>query len=228
MSNQKEKLFSDDDSSVSSEDSEAEEVETVEPVENEEMDVVETDSITTAHDEEVAIVKPAAEKSEVVGAYKKFEEMKKDLLESEDLESISGKHYITKSGWRKIATAFNLSVSVVESVKALEDGVVRYHAKAIAEAPNGRTVEGTGSAGSNESNFTHKVEDLPGEITPEEQGMKTFYSEGHMRALKKPHAVDHHNLRTLACTRAKNRAISDMVGGGEVSAEEIKAINGLA
>jgi len=31
----------------------------------------------------------------------------------------------------------------------------------------------------------------------------------------------HHNARATAHTRAKNRAISDLVGGGEVSAEEI-------
>lgn len=37
-----------------------------------------------------------------------------------------------------------------------------------------------------------------------------------------------HNVRAKACTRARNRAISDLVGGGEVSADELPLRSDLA
>jgi hypothetical protein len=45
--------------------------------------------------------------------------------------------------------------------------------------------------------------------------------DGRHRRLKDPREVNRHNLIATAETRAKNRAISDLVGGGEVSAEEL-------
>jgi len=41
-------------------------------------------------------------------------------------------------------------------------------------------------------------------------------------------AHEEHDVYALAHTRAKNRAIADLIGGGEVSAEEIESEQGLA
>ena len=98
------------------------------------------------------------------------------------------KAYKLKSAWRKLATAFNLSVEIRQEEKEVrEDGsfVVKIIARVV--APNGRFVEGTGSCSSKERNFAHLE----------------------------------HDVRAQAETRAKNRAIADMIGGGEVSAEEV-------
>ena len=48
-----------------------------------------------------------------------------------------------------------------------------------------------------------------------------FKVDGKWRRLKPPREVNEHDILATAETRAKNRAISDLVGGGSVSAEEI-------
>lgn len=42
------------------------------------------------------------------------------------------------------------------------------------------------------------------------------------RRIKPPKEVKEHDLITLAAIPAKNRAISDLIGGGEASAEEVR------
>ena len=46
-----------------------------------------------------------------------FESLKSKLLKAEDYAEIKGAHYIRKSGFRKIAVAFNLSDRIVEQVR---------------------------------------------------------------------------------------------------------------
>ncbi len=48
-----------------------------------------------------------------------------------------------------------------------------------------------------------------------------LYGESALLQLPRPARNSRHNVRGTAVTRAKNRAISDLIGGGEVSAEEI-------
>lgn len=121
----------------------------------------------------------------------KFQQLKRDLLDKEDVVSISGKNCIKRSGWRKIALAFNLTTSVIDvQVEERSSNWVRVTVKAEAKAQNGRTAEEMASCDTSE--FT----------SPK---IKATY----------------HNVYTKAVTRAINRAISDLVGGGEVSAEEM-------
>jgi len=75
---------------------------------------------------------------------------------------------------------------------------------------------------------------------PNEDGTTTFYAtitalapngqscvgDGACNTGEKGLEKTDHNSRAIAMTRAKNRAISDLVGGGEVSAEEVIAQNG--
>lgn len=118
------------------------------------------------------------------------------LTDSDYQDDGRGGKFVKKSGWRKIARAFNLSVvRISDKVERDINGeVLRAEATYRAIAPNGQTQDGDGYCAREESRFT---------------------SEGGRAKLE-------NDLRATATTRAKNRAISDLVGMGEVSAEEVQ------
>jgi hypothetical protein len=175
------------------------------------------------------LVKPVEDIDEAAQVYEQFSEVKKKLLDkNEDTTKIGSGRHINKSGWRKIATAFSLSVEVVDKERSIRTyqgdmdiNVVCYDATAVAVAPNGKRVEGTGSCASNETNFMENLGEDPSD--EKKNKPEAFVLDGKWRRLKPPFAVDEHDIMATAVTRAKNRAISDMVGGGELSSEEIKA-----
>jgi len=182
--------------------------------------------------EENSLLKPVSDISDVVDVYSQFEEIKSDLLDNEDTSKIGSNVHVNKSGWRKIATAFNVSVNILEKDMHIEDGILKAGVVATASAPNGKVAQSLGRAGSNEANFMEKVADEDAgperayQIAEEKYGAEeedVMFVDGYWRWLKPPRQVKEHNVVTLASTRAKNRAISDCVGGGEVSAEEITA-----
>ena len=119
-----------------------------------------------------------------------FEKIKSDILNDTDIVIIEGKKYIKRSGWRKIALAFNITTEIVKIEREKIDDVyiVRVIARAI--APNGRISEEVGICDSTE------------------------FQKGRLK-------FSYHNIETKATTRAINRSISNLVGGGELSAEEI-------
>ena len=110
---------------------------------------------------------------------------------------VQGKQFRKKAYWRAVSTAFRLSVEIVSDAEYVdENGGRHWLATAKATAPDGRSATGDGSCSASEKT------DRNGRPTK----MATL-----------------HNIRAHACTRAKNRAISDLVGFGEVSAEELGA-----
>ena len=136
---------------------------------------------------EIMVVQPNVEAAK--SAMDAFQALKAKLLDANDIVEIQNKKYIKRSGWRKIALAFNISTEIVsiEREKIGDVYVVRVKARAI--APNGRVSEEVGVCDSSE---------FSGNLKP------TF-----------------HNIEAKAVTRAINRAISNLVGGGELSAEEV-------
>ena len=140
---------------------------------------------------------------QVVEGMRQYQRLLRDLLEPSDwqTEDKEGRPlerpFLKKSGWRKIARAFNLSFERVSSaVERDEEGnPVRGEVWIRAVAPNGQYGDGDGYCSSEE---------------------KRFQSWRGKQKLE-------NDLRTTATTRAKNRAIADLVGMGEVSAEEIEA-----
>lgn len=201
-----------------------EETQEVEVVESEVQDKEESSDIRDAPvpDSENSLVKPVDDIDAVVDIYEQFDEIKEKLLDDPDIQTIStgrGKQrFVTKSGWRKIATAFNLSVDIVNKEKEISEGVMTWRVEARATAPNGKTVTSWSSCSSNESNHMEKFQQGADEARSRDD---VFKVEGKYRRLKPPREVAEHNILTTAETRAKNRAISDLVGGGEVSKEEI-------
>jgi hypothetical protein len=126
--------------------------------------------------------------AQAVESMQAFQQLKTRLLDDNDTVTISGKRYIKRSGWRKIALAFNISVEITSIEHETRDGIYIVRARAKATAPSGRVSEEIGACDSSE--FSGAI------------------------------AATVHNIETKAATRAINRAISNLVGGGEVSAEE--------
>lgn len=144
--------------------------------------------LTTTEEQQIGIVMPAVSPKQFVEAWKEYEQLKKALTSKSDIQIIQGNEFLKKSYWRKIATAFNLSVEITEEHKEILDGNnLVYHFTQKATAPNGRFTYGTGSCDRMEKGRANTI----------------------------------HNTRSTAETRAFNRAVSNLVGGGEVSAEEI-------
>lgn len=139
------------------------------------------------------VIQLAADLDRLEELYDQYDQLKERLLKDSDTQKISGNLYTKKSGWRKIATAFNISDELIsQDRQPLDDGEVRYQVTVRASAPNGRTSIGVGMCSSLESG----------------------------KSLNKKNNKEHDILGT-AHTRAKNRAISDLLGG-EVSYEEMK------
>ena len=148
-----------------------------------------------------------------VGAAKDFmnnyQELVEALLDKSDYQPIKTQDGIKnskkKSAWRKLATAFNISDDVIEK-EIIHDEChriisARYEVKAT--LPNGRHGVGTGSA----SIYDKITKKDTVEPTPFELRQRFTNAE--------------HDITSTAHTRAKSRAISDLIGAGEVSAEEL-------
>jgi hypothetical protein len=103
----------------------------------------------------------------------------------------SEKHFVKRSGWRKVGTWFGLNLEIDVPSIVIErdesDQPLRVRLVGRAVAPNGRIAEDVGACSITERRFS------------------------------KPD----HDLLATAATRALNRATSNLVGMGELTAEEI-------
>lgn len=140
----------------------------------------------------------------VLSDERNFQRVKRyDRAQQKEVEVI----YITKQGWRLIAWAFGISLEIVGKYKEeYKEPIVDEKTKSTRPAyvwrvavratlPTGRSVVSEGACSNAEARFL-KMQD---------------------------HGKEDHDTFATAETRAKNRAISDLVGAGEVSAEEVDA-----
>jgi len=134
--------------------------------------------------------------TEVSEAMRAYQEVVRATLDASDWQGKPGTSgaFVKKSGWRKIAKAFGLSVTRVDDgvERDAEGNPLRAWAIYRAAHSNGQTQDGDGYCSVDESRF----------------------------AQVKGRQKLENDLRATATTRSKNRAISDLVGMGEVSAEE--------
>ena len=143
---------------------------------------------------------PAFSGQEMAAAFTAYRALQDqlDLAMPNEIMTIGKRQFRKKGYWRAIRMAFNLSVECIK-----EERVDIYYATTgetdwgwlvtyRAKAGNGRTADGDGACYSAEKQ--KKVGD-------------TFATE--------------HNVRSHAHTRAFNRAVSNLVGFGEVSADEL-------
>jgi len=151
-------------------------------------------------------IKPIMEIKDAQDAFKKFEDIKSKVLTEADKSNIKNKTYVNKNGWRKIKTMFGISQEILESRreedKSLSGKVetVRWIYKVRVKARNGMYADAEASCDTKEDfSFLNKKE-----------------------GTQKPENM----IMAMAQTRAFNRAISDLVGGGETSVEDEAPANG--
>lgn len=153
--------------------------------------------ITPTQTTQLTPVMPLMTAQEAKQAWQKFEDLKAAVLTNADYQDIAGKTYIKRSGFRKLAVFFGISDKILtEERKDRTDGSFIWRIKVEVTAPNGRSAIGVGACDSAER-------------------------EGKGRGGGFAHPE--HDVYSTAHTRAKSRAISDLVAGGVVSAEEMEA-----
>ena len=140
------------------------------------------------------------DREQLVASFREYQELCKQLLDESDYQRDGERKFKKKSAWRKLATAFDLDVELIrEHVERDHTGLpIRAAVIARAIAPSGRFQDGDGYCSIDEPRFEKAA------------GRRKIEND----------------LRTTAATRAKNRAISDLLGTGEVSAEEITGESG--
>ncbi|SEN53232.1 hypothetical protein [Lihuaxuella thermophila] len=151
----------------------------------------------------VGMITPAASLDEAIEQFHLYQQLKEKLGTPEDFQRIGDKQHPKKSFVRKVQRFFNVSCEIIqdEPLKDQDGNIIAWLAKARAiHRQTGAFQEADGSCG-----FDEKVDKYG---NPD----------------KKRQTI--HNIRSHAVTRAKNRAILDLVGFGEVSAEEIIDDNG--
>jgi len=144
------------------------------------------------------IIKPLVSPDEALHAFNEYQALKKKLRGEGDFvefrDKKGNKREAPTKQWRtKLTRFFGISVEIIkEEVEYLQDGTFIYKATARAKAPNGLYVDGDGTCWSKTKESKDAVKDI------------------------------YHLTRSHAITRAKNRAVLELVGFGEVSAEEIE------
>lgn len=130
-----------------------------------------------------------------------FRELCESILGSEDVIGIPGQPggFVKRSGWSKLATFYSVTTTILHQEvergdwRDVEDVPVRARAVVRAASVNGRHADGDGACAITEPRFKH--------------------SNGRQKI--------EHDLPATAVTRATNRAISNLIGFGSVSAEEV-------
>ena len=134
----------------------------------------------------------------------------KALLVPSDYQKIviNGKAQLfkKKSAWRKIATAFNITDEVIKEVLIRDenDQIVSATFHVRATAPNGRSSIGVAACS------------IYDKINKKDVEQPSAFE------LRKRFTNAENDVIGTAHTRAKSRAISDLVGMGELSAEELE------
>ncbi len=168
------------------------------------------------------LVRPVASILAVKEVFQAFEQAKRDLLTAKDVITADGQAYIKKSGWRKIGVYFGVSLQKIsEGWVPGADKVWQVTYRAI--APGGQYQDATAYCSWKESMALGRLR------SADEYARKMVAAQKWTSERAKDHidgvmAKLEHDIRVTAETRAKNRAISDLVGGGEISAEEIEAM----
>jgi hypothetical protein len=161
---------------------------------------------------------------EVLEMQRQYRDLCDRLLDDTDYTSIDNRPVRNKSGWRKLAVAFNVSDTVIskEIHRDARGWVTAAEFMVRAWTPGGRTMEGYGAC---------DIHDrcCPGEgvctrwLTYRDTGRPTGHTHcpsdcDGRHAFTSPS----HDIPSTAMTRALNRAFSDLFGMGEASAEETR------
>jgi hypothetical protein len=149
-------------------------------------------------DNEINVIKPAVTPEQAKAVMKEYQDLCLAVLDKNDVQTIQNKEFKKKSAWRKLAKVFNLSLEIVEE----RSEKLNYNGEDVLV-------------------FHFRAKAIaPNGVYSEGAGSCDTSEKGLFKSI--------HNTRTIAETRAINRAISSLIGSGEVSAEEINEHNGEA
>ena len=154
---------------------------------------------------------------EAVVVFRNYQDLCHAILEPSDYAEIEGKQVKKKSAWRKLGRAQSIADRIIDQhIERDESGRPIYARFTVeAELPDGRRAQGYHEA------------HLGEKCCPTAAG-ETCYSKNpdHYHCSKDCSGWRHWShpgdIPATAHTRAKNRAISDLIGAGEVSAEELE------
>lgn len=160
------------------------------------LQVVEQQKPTATKQQQPGMIMPAGTVDQALEAFNQYQELKKKLGNNEDFQAIKTKegvkYHPKKSFVRKVQRFFNVSCEIIQDEPLTDPKTGRI----IAWLAKARAVHlATGA-----------YQEADGSCGLDEKAAKQQTI---------------HNIRAHAITRAKNRAILDLVGFGEVSAEEL-------
>jgi hypothetical protein len=160
--------------------------------------------------------------AQVIAMQDAYHELCNGLLDDSDYATIGDKRFRNKSGWRKLAVAFNVSDGLIEKeIHRDKDGrVIAAEMVVRATAPNGRFMDGYGACDIHDRCCDPQTCKLL------ERWADSGKLTGHVHCMPDcngRHAFSNpsHDVPSTAMTRATNRAFADLFGMGEVSAEEV-------
>lgn len=109
------------------------------------------------------IVRAAGSVQDLIDAQAEYRALCHALCDENDYQAVGGKQFRKKSGWRKLAVAFNVSTELrSEEYEKDENGqVIRATMVVRATAPNGRFMDGIGACSINERGFSKPTHDIP-------------------------------------------------------------------
>lgn len=142
----------------------------------------------------LTMVTPLVNGAEALAAWNAFQDIKRSLVTANDVQHISGRDFTKKSGYLKIAAAFGVNTEIIATEK---DDLVDEHGRHYFQWR--LTVRATAPNG------------------------RYMEAVGACASNERKFAHADADVFAQAQTRATNRAISNLVGGGEVSAEEMRA-----
>ena len=141
----------------------------------------------------LAVVELSLDVAKAKQVWEEFERFKAQLLEEKDRYKVEGKERLNRQGCAKLATVFSLSEPEPPQVitAPLNDKHIGFITVTALETPDGRRAYGVAGCSTTE-----------------------------IQAKNPKNRRAFHDAVAISHTRAKERAISDLVGGGEVTAEE--------
>lgn len=192
------------------------EAEVIQPEQGQSMAVARIESGTPG------ILRPADTLDAIAEAFKEYQKVCERILTDDDYQEYQGVSRKKKSAWRKLATAFNVSSTVVAQEVVRTDKRQVLSASFTVRAFTGR-----------QDNPGRQVEavgfcDITEKCCASAKGEACHKAnwKGHYCCKKDCDGRRHwshpdHDVIATAQTRATNRAIADLIGCGEVSAEEL-------
>lgn len=166
-----------------------------------------------------AIVRAGGSPSDVIDAFGEYQQIQSALDRAlpDCIMEIQGRKFRKKNYWRAIGTAFNLDVTCEREERTTVPDDWGYVVTYRATAPNGRSTTGDGACfASEKAVYAKDWSGGKGRVRLDADGQPV------LDTVRTRENQTTHNVRGHAHTRAFNRAVSNLVGFGEVSAEEMQ------